>query len=285
MSRIAKAFEQKTGRAALIPFLNTGDPSMDLSLRLMEAVLETGADVLEIGMPYSDPLADGPVIQASAVRSLQAGFALPKAFEAAAHLRTRTDKGLVLFTYVNPLLQYTPERFFRDAVQAGADGVIVPDLPFEESDGVREAADAAGIDLIPLIAPTSGEARIAQICQAARGFVYCVSSLGVTGERARMSDRVEALVQTARRYTSLPVAVGFGVSGPDQAKAIAAYADGVIVGSAFIRRIDQVLQAAPQALAAPGAGEVAARARTEELANDVLGSVRSFAAELMQAIR
>ncbi len=241
MSRIGRAFAQSGGRAALIPFLNAGDPTFDLSVRLFETVLGSGADIVEIGMPYSDPLADGPVIQASALRSLQAGFSLPRAFELAAHLRSQTDKGLVLFTYVNPLLQYTPERFFADAAESGADGVIVPDLPFEESAEVRASADQAGIDLIPLVAPTSSEERIAEIASVARGFIYCVSSLGVTGERAKMSDRVQSLVETARANSTLPVAVGFGVSGPEPASLVASYADGVIVGSAFIRRIEQVL--------------------------------------------
>lgn len=241
MSRIGRAFSEKSGRAALIPFLNAGDPTFDVSLKLFHAVLQGGADIVEIGTPYSDPLADGPVIQESALRSLQAGFSLPRAFELASHLRRQTEQGIVLFTYINPLLQYTPERFFADAAQSGADGVIVPDLPFEESVEIRRAADHAGIDLIPLVAPTSTDERIAEIAATARGFIYCVSSLGVTGERAKMSDRVQNLVQTARAYSDLPVAVGFGVSRPEQAKLVASYADGVIVGSAFIRRIEQVL--------------------------------------------
>lgn len=242
MNRIAKAFANRQGKAALMPFLNAGDPSFELSARMFETVLASGADIVEIGVPYSDPLADGPVIQASALRSLKAGFALPKAFELAAQLRTHSDKGLVLFTYVNPLLQYTPAQFFADAAASGVDGVIVPDLPFEESAEIRAAADHAGVDLIPLIAPTSGVARVAQIASHARGFIYCVSSLGVTGERAKMSDRVQDLVRTARDHSDLPVAVGFGISGPEQATAVADYADGVIVGSAFVRRIEQAVQ-------------------------------------------
>lgn len=268
MSRIARAFAEREGRAALIPFLNAGDPDEDTSLQLFDAVLQSGADIVEIGLPYSDPLADGPVIQASALRSLQAGFSLPQAFELAERVRGHSDKGLVLFTYVNPLLQYTPERFFADAQASGADGVIVPDLPLEESAGIRAQADRAGLDLIPLVAPTSGEERIRQIAESASGFVYCVSSLGVTGERARLSTRVQGLVDSVRRHTRLPVAVGFGVSGPEQAGAIAAYADGVIVGSAFIRRIEH---------------ELANPCRQPQTA--LVHAVSSFAAELKAAVR
>lgn len=269
MSRIAKAFANRQGKAALIPFLNAGDPTFELSAQMFETVLASGADIVEIGVPYSDPLADGPVIQESALRSLKAGFSLPKAFELAAQLRTHSDKGLVLFTYVNPLLQYTPARFFQDAAASGADGVIVPDLPFEESAEIRAAADHAGIDLIPLIAPTSGVARIAQIASHARGFIYCVSSLGVTGERAEMSDRVQDFVRTAREHSDLPVAVGFGISGPEQATAVAGYADGVIVGSAFVRRIEQAVQEVP----------------VDHLANALQRAVGSFTQSLKAAIQ
>lgn len=243
MNRIEQAFQRHTHRAALIPFLNAGDPTFDASLALFRSVFRAGADIVEIGTPYSDPLADGPVIQRSALRSLQSGFHLPHVFELAQQLRTETEQALVLFTYVNPLVQYTPERFFRDASAAGVDGVIIPDLPFEESAPFREAADAHGIALIPLVAPTSSEARIANICAHARGFVYCVSSLGVTGERAQMSSRIQDLVKTARSHTDVPIAVGFGVSTPAQAQSISRFADGVIVGSAYIRRIETALAA------------------------------------------
>jgi tryptophan synthase alpha chain len=248
MDRIQRAFKtarKEAGRAALIPFLNAGDPSLDASLALFQTVLQAGADIIEIGTPYSDPLADGPVIQRSALRSLKAGFQFPHSFELASALRPRGDHGQILFTYVNPLLQYGVDQFFRDADLAGVDGVIVPDLPCEESAEVRAAADKRGVALIPLVAPTSRADRIGEICEGARGFVYCVSSLGVTGERSRMSSRVEQLVQTVREHTELPVAVGFGVSTREQARAIAGFADGVIVGSAFIRRIERTLANEP----------------------------------------
>ncbi|QSO53459.1 tryptophan synthase subunit alpha [Alicyclobacillus curvatus] len=241
MGRIEAAFAKRAGRKALIPFLNTGDPDFDTSVELFRTVIRAGADIVEIGAPYSDPLADGPVIQASAVRSLKSGFSLPSVFEMTSLLRADTDAGLVLFSYFNPLLQYGIDRFFQDAVNAGADGVIVPDLPFEESADVLSAADASGIHLIPLVAPTSSEERVRKICEHARGFVYCVSSLGVTGERATMSERLQDLVKTAKAYTNVPVAVGFGVSTPLQARNIARFADGVIIGSAYIRRIEAAL--------------------------------------------
>lgn len=243
MERIEAAFRKHLRRKALIPFLNAGDPDFESSLEFFRSVLRAGADIVEIGAPYSDPLADGPVIQNSAGRSLTSGFRLPHVFELAHALRRETDGGVVLFTYVNPLLQYSPEQFFLDASASGVDGVIVPDLPHEESAVIRAVADGYGIALIPLIAPTSDETRISSVCADARGFVYCVSSLGVTGERVHMSERVEQLVAAARTYTSLPVAVGFGVSSPQQARTISRFADGVIVGSAFIRRIEQGLAA------------------------------------------
>lgn len=240
MDRIAQAFKDKQGRAALIPFLSAGDPDLDTSYRLFCALLEKGADIVEIGIPYSDPLADGPIIQAASLRSIHGGFSLPQVFELTAKLRSHTNKGLVLFTYINPILQYGVERFVKDAAESGADGMIVPDAPMEESAEIRRIADQAGIALIPLVTPTSGQKRVEAIVKDARGFVYCVSSLGVTGERAKMSERVEELVQMSKNYSNLPVAVGFGVSTPEQATNIARYADGVIVGSAYIKRIENL---------------------------------------------
>jgi tryptophan synthase alpha chain len=241
MDRINRAFKTAPRQKTLIPFLNTGDPTFDASLDLFQSVIRAGADIIEVGMPYSDPLADGPVIQSSALRSIRSGFRLPDAFELVSQLRAKVDTAMVLFTYINPLLQYQVRRFFGDARAAGADGIIIPDLPYEESAPIRDVADEFGISLIPLIAPTSGANRIAQIASTARGFVYCVSSLGVTGERARVSDRLEDLVGNIRLETSLPVAVGFGVSTPMQAHQLAAYADGVVVGSAYVRRIEEAI--------------------------------------------
>lgn len=243
MSRIEQIFAERQGEGVLIPFLTAGDPDYDTSLTLFQTVLNAGADIVEIGIPYSDPLADGPVIQAASLRSLEAGFALPRAFELAAEIRSAAaDKGIVLFTYINPVLQFGPQRFFEAAKEADVDGVIIPDLPYEESSELRDLANQFQIDLIPLVTPASPPARIEAICTAASGFIYLVSTLGVTGERASISDRVEGLSQEVRKYTNLPVAVGFGVSKPQHAEAILRFADGVIIGSAFIRQIEQTLQ-------------------------------------------
>jgi len=269
MERLPRAFKNSHKAAALIPFLVAGDPTFDISRSLFETLLRGPADIVEIGIPYSDPLADGPVIQASALRSLRSNFQLPRAFEMTQALRAKTDKGLVLFTYMNPVFQYTPSRFFADAAQAGADGVIIPDLPFEESPVLRAEADKYGMALIPLIAPTSSESRIASIAAAARGFVYCVAALGVTGERAKMAENVSQLVTAAQRYTQLPIAVGFGVSTAEQAKQTASFADGVIVGSAFIRRLERALPSS----SAESADELA-----------LIHAIDTFAAELASGL-
>lgn len=239
MERIRKAFQQLEGRAALIPFVVAADPDFDTSLSLIRSILASGADMIEIGLPYSDPLADGPVIQAAALRSLQGGFSLPDGLRLIALVRAETEKPLIAFTYVNPILQYGVDRFFQELSAAGGDGVIVPDLPQEEAAEVRRTALLHGIDLIPLVAPTSGRSRIERICKDASGFVYCVSSLGVTGERGSVQANVRDLVDMVKEYTTLPVCVGFGVSQPAHAREISSYADGVIVGSAYVRRIEQ----------------------------------------------
>lgn len=244
MNRIQQAFSNRNRRTALIPFLTAGDPNYDLSLKLFDAVLGAGADIVEIGIPYSDPLADGPVIQAASLRSLNNGFSLPRVFELTTELRKRHPaKGLILFTYVNPVIQFTPEKFFAMAQEAGADGAIIPDLPLEESAEFRTLARLHNIALIPLVTPVSPDSRIQAICESAEGFVYCVSALGVTGVRQTLSNRIEALVQSVRRATSVPVSVGFGVSTPEQAKTLSTYADGVIVGSAVIRKIEDTIAA------------------------------------------
>lgn len=243
MNRISSAFAQRDKRSLLIPFLTAGDPTYDLSLQLFDSVLQAGADMVEIGVPYSDPLADGPVIQAASLRSLRAGFTLPMAFEMTTALRQRhPDKPLILFTYMNPVLQYTPQRFLTDAAVAGADGIIIPDLPLEESRPFRRLARERGLASIPLVTPVTPPHRLASICEEADGFIYCVAALGVTGMRASVSERVESMVESVKSLTDLPVAVGFGVSSGEQAKALSSYADGVIVGSAIIRRLEEVLQ-------------------------------------------
>ncbi|MCL6625723.1 MAG: tryptophan synthase subunit alpha [Alicyclobacillus shizuokensis] len=285
MDRIEHAFRQASKQAALIPFLTAGDPDLETSICAFDAVIDAGADVVEIGIPYSDPLADGPVIQAAAVRSLRGGFQLPTAFDVCSTLRRRHERtGLVLFSYINPVLQYGPDKFFRDAHAAGADGVILPDLPFEESALVRELADAAEVALIPLVAPTSKEERVAKICESARGFVYCVSSLGVTGERAHLSNQVQELVASVRRHTHLPAAVGFGVSTPLQAREVGAYADGVIVGSAFVRRVEEALAETRGASAPTGHQRSESEGVSTSSRDAIVRRIRTFAAELASAL-
>ncbi|WP_067850701.1 tryptophan synthase subunit alpha [Alicyclobacillus mali (ex Roth et al. 2021)] len=261
MDRIRDAFQ--ASHKLLVPFVVAGDPDYARSLHIATAILDAGADMLEIGFPYSDPLADGPVIQAAAVRSLKQGTRLVDCLRLVRDVRARSPKPLVAFTYVNPLIQYGAERFFSELAAAGGDGVIVPDVPLEEAGEVASAAEAHGIQFIPLVAPTSGEERVRAIVQAARGFVYCVSSLGVTGERQQVSRQVRELVDLVRKHTDLPACVGFGVSQPEHVREISEFADGVIVGSAYVRRIGDALREG----------------------RDPVDAVRSFTEQLKQAAR
>lgn len=245
MSRIQPVFEhlKAKGETAFIPFITVGDPNLEWTERIVRDLEEAGADMIELGIPYSDPLADGPVIQDAALRSLAQGTRMADAFELVGRLRQSGVKlPLILFTYVNPVIQFGIERFFATAREAGADGAIIPDLPYEESEKARSEAAKHGVDLIPLVAPTSRQ-RIERIVQAATGFVYCVSSLGVTGMRSRFSDDLPEFVGSVRAATALPVAVGFGVSTPEQAAEIRKFADGVIVGSAIVHRVQPLAEA------------------------------------------
>ena len=264
MDRIREAFQ--AGHKLLIPFVVAGDPDYERSLNIACAILEEGADMLEIGFPYSDPLADGPVIQAAAVRSLKQGTRLVDCLRLVRDIRARSPKPLVAFTYVNPLIQYGAERFFAELAAAGGDGVIVPDVPLEEAAEVASAAEAHGIQFVPLVAPTSGEERVRAIVRAARGFVYCVSSLGVTGERQQVSRQVRELVDLVRKHTHLPACVGFGVSRPKHVREIAEFADGIIVGSAYVRRVGDAAEAGRDPVAA-------VRAFTRELKQAAMGAM------------
>jgi tryptophan synthase alpha chain len=245
MSRITERFKQlaEKGERAFIPFVTAGDPSLEDTKRIVRLLESVGADIIELGIPYSDPLADGPTIQASALRSLIQGTRLPNVFALVRQMRAEgVSVPLVLFTYVNPVIQWGTERFFQTAAEIGADGVIIPDLPAEEAEEARNAAKTYGVDLIPLVAPTS-VGRIEKICNQASGFIYCVSSLGVTGVRATFAEGLPAFVQEVRKKTSLPIAVGFGVGSPEQAEEIGKYADGVIVGSALVNRVSLLARA------------------------------------------
>lgn len=233
-ARIAAAFADRAGRAALMPYLMAGFPDLPTSQAIGAAYADGGADLVELGLPFSDPLADGPVIQMAGAQALRAGTTVDGVLEVAQALSARLP--VVLMGYVNLVLARGPERFAAAAAAAGASGLILPDLPFEEAPSVLQACDDAGLALVPLVAPTTPEDRLAMIGARARGFVYTVSLTGTTGERTVLADAFAAVVARTRAHTSVPVALGFGISTPEQAAAAAAGgADGVIVGSRLVR--------------------------------------------------
>ncbi|HEY3098551.1 MAG TPA: tryptophan synthase subunit alpha [Methylomirabilota bacterium] len=227
------------GERALVAYLMAGDPSLDATRRLVIEAERRGADVIELGVPFSDPLADGPVIQRAGIRALAGGTSLPRILEMVAMLRAEVRVPIALMTYYNPVLAFGLKSFARTAADAGADGVLVPDLPWEESEPLRAEAEPAGLDVIQFVAPTSTPPRVKTIARLARGFIYLVSLTGVTGERRDLPKELDAQIRTLRLVTTKPVCVGFGVSTPEQVAAIAAAADGVAVGSAIVRKIEQ----------------------------------------------
>jgi tryptophan synthase alpha chain len=232
--RIAAAFADAKGRAALMPYLMGGFPTMEESLRIGEAYADGGADLIELGVPFSDPLADGPVIHAAGTEALRAGATVAGVLEVCSALSQRVP--IVLMLYANLVLARGPEAFAAALVDAGASGLIVPDLPMEESGPLLAACDAAGIALVPLVAPTTPDDRLAAIGARARGFVYTVSVVGTTGERAALSDTFGSVITRTKAHTDVPVALGFGIGSPAQAlQAAEAGADGVIVGSRLVR--------------------------------------------------
>lgn len=236
MSRLRDAFAaaRAQGRTALICYAMGGDPSLDATEELLLALDGAGADVIELGIPFSDPIADGPTLQAAATRALAAGASLGKLLALAGKLRGNIRAPIVAMGYLNPIESMTAQRFARAAREAGIAGGIIPDLPFEEAQPVREALASEGLDLVPLIAPTTGPARAAAIVREARGFVYYVSVTGVTGARAELPEDLAARLRDLRALSPVPVAVGFGISRPEQAAALRGHADGVVVGSALV---------------------------------------------------
>ena len=234
--RIASMFEAARAReeAALITYLMAGDPDLATSKAAARACAEAGADLIEIGMPFSDPIADGPTIQRAAERALAGGTKVADALAVAAHVRARSNACLALMGYVNPVLAYGVERFFRDAAGAGVEAVILPDVPPEESSEMRRLADAAGVRMVFLLAPTSTEARREAAVRAASGFLYFVAVTGVTGARKALSEDLPRQLAAVRAASPVPVVVGFGVSTPAQAHELAQIADGVVVGSAIV---------------------------------------------------
>lgn len=221
---------------ALITYLMAGDPSLARSADYIVAAQEAGADLIEIGLPFSDPIAEGPVIQAASVRALEAGTVLPDIFKMVKGISSKIHVPMVFMTYINPVFVYGYDRFFAACVDCGVCGIIIPDLPYEEQQEVKNVAKKYDIAVISLIAPSS-EARIAMIAKESEGFVYVVSSMGVTGVRKEITTDIGAMVQQIRSHTPYPAAVGFGISTPEQAKKFAGLSDGVIVGSAIVRLI------------------------------------------------
>ena len=234
MSKIKKAFEN--GKA-FIAFVTAGDPNLEASEKIIREVARGGADLIEIGIPFSDPIAEGPVIQNASVRALSAGTTTDRVFELVKKIRKDIDLPMVFMTYTNLVYSYGKEAFFAHCRELSMDGIILPDLPYEEKEELHDAAKAEGIDLISMIAPTS-EDRITRIAKEAEGFLYVVSSLGVTGVRSEIKTDLKSILEVVRTATDLPAAVGFGISTQEQAKKISAYSDGVIVGSAIVKLIE-----------------------------------------------
>ena len=266
MSRIGQRFSalRKEGRAGLVTYVAAGDPDPDTSLPLFAGLAAAGADLIEIGMPFSDPMADGPIIQEAGQRALKRGMTLRRTLDLARELR-RLDEAtpIVLMGYYNPIYRYGPGAFARDAVTAGIDGVIVVDLPPEEDAELTAPAHAAGLDFVRLATPTSDEARLPQIVERASGFIYYVAIAGITGTRSAAAADVAAAVARLRRFTPLPVAVGFGIRTPAQAAEVARAADAAVVGSSLVQCL--ALNLNPDSTAKPG------------LVDAVLAEVRALA--------
>lgn len=262
MTRLADHLRavRKTGRAALVPYLTAGDPSITDTRRFAGACASGGADVLELGIPFSDPLADGPVIQRAVARALEAGTRVGDVLECASDVRASFGLGVVLMTYVNPVLAYGWERFTRDAKAAGCLGLILTDVPVEEAAPFLEGARAADLATVFLVAPTSNERRVRAACDASTGFVYVVSRLGITGERTSFEGAYRPVLERVRACTDLPVGLGFGISTPEHARAAGEVADAVIVGSALVRVVEE---------APPGTASV----RLEETVRELRGAL------------
>ena len=252
MSRLDTIFDtlRREGRPGLVTFTTAGDPDLPTSAAILRALDGAGADILEVGVPFSDPLADGPVIQRASERALAAGATLGGALDVVEEVRPSVGAGIVLFTYANPVVRMGLEAFAGRAAAAGVDGVLVLDLPIEEADGLRAVADGAGLDPIFLLSPTTTDERIRRAAALGRGFLYGISRLGVTGARDTIADGAEALVARIRAATTLPVALGFGISRPEHVAAVTRWADAAVVGSGLV---DVVAQAAPNDAAAAAA--------------------------------
>jgi len=274
VSRIERRFAQlkQEGRAGLVIYLMAGDPDPDTSLALFEGVAEAGADLIEIGMPFSDPMADGPSIQAAGLRALKAGATLRSTLAMVRRLRERdADTPFVLMGYYNPIYRYGAEAFAKDAVAAGVDGAIIVDLPPEEDVELAGPARAAGLDLVRLATPTSDEARLPAVVNHASGFIYYVAIAGITGTRSADAAAVRAAIERLRKFTKLPVAAGFGIKNPAQAADVAKAADAAAIGTVIVDRL--ALNLDPDGRAKPG------------LVDAVLADIRALAAGVRTARR
>ena len=245
MSKIQKAFE---GKKAFIPFITCGDPNLETTEQLVYAMERAGASLIELGIPFSDPTAEGPVIQGANLRALSGGVTTDKIFDLVVKIRKNTAIPLVFMTYANVVFSYGTERFIKRAAEIGMDGLILPDVPFEEKEEFLPTCRQYDVDLISLIAPTS-ENRISMIAREAEGFIYIVSSLGVTGTRSEIRTDLASIVNVVRENTKVPCAIGFGISTPEQAKKMADISDGAIVGSAIIKLIEKYGADAPEYVA------------------------------------
>ena len=242
MSKIKSAFEN--GKA-FVPFITCGDPDLETTKKIVRASVENGADLIELGIPFSDPTAEGPVIQGANIRALAGGVTTDKIFEMVRNLRKDISTPMVFMTYANVVFSYDAEKFISTCREIGIDGLILPDLPFEEKDEFLPICDKYDVDLISLIAPTSDK-RIGMISKEAKGFIYVVSSLGVTGTRSAITTDVDSLISVVRENTDVPCAIGFGISTPEQASKMASVSDGAIVGSAIIKIIEKYGKDAPK---------------------------------------
>ncbi len=235
MSDLAKVF---ANGKAFIPFITAGDPTLEITEKLIHEMSRAGADLIELGIPFSDPIAEGPVIQSADVRALESGTTTDKIFDMVKRVRETNDVPLAFMTYVNPIFSYGPERFMKNCREAEVCAVIVPDLPFEERNELLPFCKENSVTLISMIAPTSND-RIRMIAKEAEGFIYCVSSMGVTGMRKTLGNDAEEMVRLVKEVKDIPCAIGFGISNPEQAKRMAAISDGVIVGSAIVKIIEE----------------------------------------------
>jgi tryptophan synthase alpha chain len=241
MTRIENRFFQlkEKGLKGFIPYITAGDPSLDVTLELIIALEQAGADIIELGVPFSDPIADGPVIQRATERALRSGVRLRKVLELAESVRKRSEIPLVLFSYFNPLFNHGLDNLARDAVKAGLDGVLASDLTIEESTEFVRAMRGGGLNTVFLAAPTSSPERIRKIAEASNGFLYAVSRTGVTGEQRELAGDLQEFLRTLRTYTASPIAVGFGISHPDHVRAVWQQADAAVVGSSIVKEIEK----------------------------------------------